>query len=198
MNGTNGDYMRSVYLIPPPEVRLLPMDSEIEFAGKSTKWMQEEFFLKELPGREDNADAYDLEDDKTYYRYMTSGLVAPRRSVVLFQFQAKVIACAEFIRRVKFHTQEMYCTVCESSWYGDDPPTCVRCAQQGKPDSTILQFYGVFIFRVPTICVFTPWDEDYMRRCWPDFGHFSQVKQFLKPPANFDCFIRHCRNVRHA
>ena len=115
-----------------------------------------------------------MEDDETYYRYMKYGLVAPPRSVVLFQFKAQVIASAEFVKRTRFRTPETY-----------------------EIGGTTLTFNGVFIFRVPTICVFDPWDTDDMRRCWPDFPRFNNIKQFLDPNG-FDCFIRHCRNVRHA
>jgi hypothetical protein len=74
-----------------PAVRLLPMsDREEGFRGLSIEQVQAKWFLRKLPaggGR---------------WRYRSSGLNAVPGTVVLFQFQARVIASAVFLRDERF------------------------------------------------------------------------------------------------
>jgi hypothetical protein len=74
-----------------PAVRILPMSDRLEgFRGRSIEDVQRRLFLRELPkcgGR---------------FRYPRAGLNAPAGTVVLFQFKARIIASAVFLRDEKF------------------------------------------------------------------------------------------------
>jgi hypothetical protein len=79
----------------PPEVRLLPMDNqEEEFKNRSLEEVQVVFFLDILPRREG------------CYHYLTKGLEAELGSVVLFQFDKRLIASARFVKRKRFKNPE--------------------------------------------------------------------------------------------
>jgi len=83
-----------------PAIRILPM-SEDEFREpvskrpKTHEEVQSEFFLKELPAREGGR-----------YYFRKSGLKAEQGTVVLFQYDNKIIAKAVFVRQEKFETAE--------------------------------------------------------------------------------------------
>ncbi len=74
-----------------PSVRILPMSDRLKgFRRRSIEDVQRRLFLSDLPacgGR---------------FRYPRSGLHAPAGTIVLFQFQARIIASAIFIRDEKF------------------------------------------------------------------------------------------------
>ena len=74
-----------------PAVRILPMsDRAPGFVGKGIERVQRETFLRDLPacgGR---------------FRYRSSGLGARPGTIVLFQYRARVIAMAAFVRDEKF------------------------------------------------------------------------------------------------
>ena len=73
-----------------PMVRILPMsDQQQGFRDQTIEQIQCRFFLKRFPQR------------KGQYRYYASGLNAERGTVVLFQFKARVIASAVFLRDEK-------------------------------------------------------------------------------------------------
>lgn len=74
-----------------PAIRILPMSDKADgFRGRSIGDVQASLFLRELPkcaGR---------------YRYPSAGLNAEPGTVVLFQFKARIIASAIFLRDEKF------------------------------------------------------------------------------------------------
>jgi len=74
-----------------PAVRIMPMSDRMKgFEGKEIEQVQRELFLRDLPrggGR---------------YRYPSSGLKAVAGTVVLFQYQARVIASAVFVRDERY------------------------------------------------------------------------------------------------
>jgi len=74
-----------------PAVRIWPMSDKLAgFRGRSIEDVQARLFLGDLPkcgGR---------------YRYPSSGLNAPPGTIVLFQFKARIIASAIFLRDEKF------------------------------------------------------------------------------------------------
>jgi hypothetical protein len=74
-----------------PAVRIFPMSAQIEgFRGRSIEDVQTRVFRRDLPrgnGR---------------WRYRATGLNAAPGSVVLFQFHARIIAMAVFLRDEKF------------------------------------------------------------------------------------------------
>jgi hypothetical protein len=75
-------------------VRILPMDKKIEFGGQSIEEVQNSFFLSELPNRENQSGIY-------YFK--TSGLKANLgETLVLFQYDNKIIACATLYDMIKF------------------------------------------------------------------------------------------------
>lgn len=74
-----------------PTVRILPMSDKIEgFRGKSIRQVQMRCFLRDLPAR------------KGRFRYPSAGMNAVPGTVVLFQFQSRIIASAVFQRDEKF------------------------------------------------------------------------------------------------
>ncbi|HEY4330601.1 MAG TPA: hypothetical protein VGN88_12755 [Phycisphaerae bacterium] len=74
-----------------PTVRILPMSDKVRgFSGLSIEEVQRKWFLGRLPaggGR---------------FHYRSAGLNAARGTVVLFQFQARIIASGVFWRDEKF------------------------------------------------------------------------------------------------
>ncbi|MSR57498.1 MAG: hypothetical protein EXS05_07480 [Planctomycetaceae bacterium] len=77
-------------------VRILPMDSETEFDGRSVNEVQQQFFLNDLP----------LPSRTGRYCYRSSGLNAERGTIVLFQYTSKIIACATLDRVERFEVAE--------------------------------------------------------------------------------------------
>lgn len=80
-----------------PAVRILPMSSrEKSFRGRSIEDVQAGFFLQELPfppkcGR---------------FRYPTTGLHAEPGTIVLFQYEAKIVASAVLDRSERYDQPE--------------------------------------------------------------------------------------------
>jgi hypothetical protein len=74
-----------------PAVRILPMSDKLEgFRQRSIADVQQRLFLRDLPrcgGR---------------FRYPRMGLSAASGTIVLFQFKARIIASAVFLRDEKF------------------------------------------------------------------------------------------------
>jgi hypothetical protein len=74
-----------------PSVRILPMSDQADgFRGRSIEQVQAECFLRELPAMNGR------------WRYPRTGLSAEPGTVVLFQYRARVIASAAFLRDEKF------------------------------------------------------------------------------------------------
>jgi hypothetical protein len=74
-----------------PAFRILPMSDKADgFRGKTVEQVQRDCFLRDLPRA------------KGRYRYPSSGLNAAPGTIVLFQFQARIIASALFLRDEKF------------------------------------------------------------------------------------------------
>lgn len=81
-----------------PAVRILPMSGHVEgFRGRTIAQVQTTWFLRRIPaggGR---------------WRYPSTGLAAAPGTVVLFQFQARIIASAVFLQDEKFPTPRARC-----------------------------------------------------------------------------------------
>ena len=74
-----------------PAVRILPMSDKTQgFRGRSIEQVQREVFLRWLPAH------------RGCWRYPRAGLNAEPGTIVLFQFQARIIATAVFLRDEKF------------------------------------------------------------------------------------------------
>jgi hypothetical protein len=74
-----------------PSIRILPMSDKLDgFRGRSIEDVQKDIFLRKLPAR------------KGRFPYRSSGLNAEPGTVVLFQFKARIIASAVFLRDEKF------------------------------------------------------------------------------------------------
>ena len=74
-----------------PAVRILPMSDRIEgFRNRSIADVQAALFFRDLPARGGR------------FRYRSSGLNADPGTIILFQFQARVIASATFLRDERF------------------------------------------------------------------------------------------------
>ena len=74
-----------------PSIRILPMSDRIEgFRGRAIEDVQRNLFLRDLPA------------GKGRFHYRASGLNAPRGTIVLFQFRARIIASATFVRDERF------------------------------------------------------------------------------------------------
>jgi hypothetical protein len=82
----------------PPAVRILPMAKE-EFDKRTAEEVQSQYFLGELPSPD---------RDGRYYHHKR-GLDAEAGTVVLFQYDNRVIASAVFLRRERFqHSADGY------------------------------------------------------------------------------------------
>jgi hypothetical protein len=78
-------------------VRILPMSpKEKSFRGRTLEDVQTRFFLEELP----------LPPRNGRYRYPTAGLNAEPGTVVLFQYEGRIIASAIFERNERFEEPE--------------------------------------------------------------------------------------------
>ena len=126
--------------ILPPAVRILPMDSVEEFHGQTGDHVQKEFFLKELPSREN-----------CRYLYIKRGLTADPGTVVLFQYDNRIIATAVLTGTKLFPTKK------------DD------------------RYDGALFFDPASIRVFEPVTPETIHKIWPEFKGFSYVKWILDP-----------------
>lgn len=74
-----------------PAVRIWPMSDKLEgFRGRSIEDVQSRLFLRDLPAC------------KGRYRYPSAGLNAAPGTIVLFQYRARIIASATFLRDEKY------------------------------------------------------------------------------------------------
>ncbi len=89
-----GASRRDIMVDLTPAIRILPMSTE-EFEGRTAEEVQSQFFLTELPSREGGQ-----------YYYRTAGLVAEISTIVLFQYDKRIIASAVFERRERFAQPE--------------------------------------------------------------------------------------------
>ena len=127
----------------PPAIRILPMDSKATpgFVGASIEDVQRLFFLNALvvqpvPGR---------------FHYCKSGLRAEPGTVVLFQFQGRIIASAILVGIERFETPE--------------------------PGGHV----GAYLFDVESIRVFDPVDAATLGKVWPNVSRLGQAKWDLDP-----------------
>jgi hypothetical protein len=124
-----------------PDVRILPMDSQLEFDGRSIEDVQRSFFLKALQGE-------GRPPGKYWYR--ESGLNAETGTVVLFQYEGKLIASATLIEVERFNAAE-----------GDT-------------------YKGALYFDPQSVRIFDPVGSDVVSAIWPDeFKGFGHVKWSL-------------------
>jgi len=138
-----------------PAVRILPMSDQIEgFRGRTIEQVQQRYFMRGLPTH------------KGKYRYRSAGLNARAGTIVLFQFRARIIASAVFVRDEPFERQT---------------------GGAGRAG-------GVLYFEPASFRTFDPVDADAMRAVWPQFRNFGHVKQFLNP-GRYTAFRRRLRNV---
>lgn len=78
-----------------PSVRVLPMSDKLQgFRGRSIAQVQARIFLRSLPRMNGR------------YRYQSAGLNAEPGTVVLFQFKARIIASAVFLRDERLEKPE--------------------------------------------------------------------------------------------
>ena len=124
----------------PPMVRILPMDFRKEFEGRSVEDVQQNFFLVELPSRKD-----------CKYGYHKSGLKAPSGTIVLFQYDSRLIASARLTGTEKFQEPE-----------------------DGG-------YEGALYFDSKSITIFDPVGPTRVSRIWPEFKGFGRVKWSLSP-----------------
>jgi hypothetical protein len=125
------------------------MDSQLEFDGRSIEEVQRTFFLKELLGPE---------RPPGKYWYREAGLNAESGTIVLFQYEGKLIASATLTEVERFETPE-----------------------KGT-------YRGALFFDVNSIRVFDPIGSEVVAGIWPEFKGFSHVKWALDPTgfAEFD------------
>jgi hypothetical protein len=118
------------------------MDSQLEFGGRSIEEVQRSFFLRELP--------YERRPPGKY-NYREAGLNAESGTVVLFQYEGKIIASATLIEVERFNASE-----------GDT-------------------YKGALYFDPKTIRVFDAVGSEVVGSIWPEFKAFSHVKWSLNP-----------------
>lgn len=74
-----------------PAVRIWPMSDKLEgFRGRGIEDVQRRLFLRDLPRC------------KGRYRYPSAGLNAEPGTIILFQYRARIIASATFLRDEKY------------------------------------------------------------------------------------------------
>ena len=128
-----------------PDVRILPMDSQLEFEGRSIEEVQRSFFLKQLQGE-------GRPPGKYWYR--EAGLNAESGTIVLFQYDGKLIASATLVEVERFE------------------------AAEGET------YKGALYFDPKSVRVFDPVGSDVVSAFWPEFKGFSRVKWSLNPKGN--------------
>ena len=140
-----------------PAIRILPMSDRVAgFRGMSIDQVQASCFLRGLPksgGR---------------YRYRSTGLNAPPGTIVLFQFKAKIVASAVFIRDEKF------------------------ARKKGVPKR---EHAGVLHFEPDSFRTFDPLDTAAMRKIWPALHALGHVKHALNP-MRYSLFNGRLKNVK--
>lgn len=124
-----------------PEIRILPMSKSDEFDNESIEQVQQEYFLNDLVYRQ---------DCKYYYR--KSGIKSRKGSLILFQYDNKIIASAQL------EAVEKYDKV-KSGEYGE--------------------YSGGIGFHKDTIQVIHPIEANELKNIDSHFQKFSQTKQFL-------------------
>jgi hypothetical protein len=143
----------------PPDlpIRILPMSDRIPgFRNRSIPDIQQNCFLRDLPSRGGR------------YRYARTGLSAPPGTLVLFQFQSRIIASAIFLRDEKFPRPRPAKTRAH---------TATRAQVATRPHAGILHFDPA------SFQIFHPLDLPTMRKIWPTFRAFGHVKHRLNPDA---------------
>ena len=147
----------------PPEVRLLPMSSsDPEFKAYTAKELQDRYFLQKLPHK------------KGRYLYASRALRAQEGSLVLFQWEGRLVASALFQQLVEYETPK-------------------KESYDGKTGT----YKGHLQFDYRSIKVFDPVDHAQVKHYWPSFKKFSQPMQYLRPPDRFQEFERNeIKNVR--
>jgi hypothetical protein len=164
----------------PIMVRILPMDKHNEFKEQEIEEVQERFFLKDLPYRKDKYGT-------GKFLYKKSAMNAEPGTIVLFQYDNKIIALAELTLIQKFNKPQI----------GDD-------YDKSLPRE---EYNGAYYFEPTSIVVFDPinskqiqgiWGEGFMNydgRKHKGFEGFNRVKQFLNP-IRFRDFRKLLNNVR--
>jgi hypothetical protein len=126
-----------------------------EFNGCPAEQVQSQFFLTALPFNENGR-----------YLFCKSGLNAEPGTVVLFQYDGKIIASAILDRQERFDEPEQGC------------------------------YHGALFFNIASIRVFDPVRAWVLRQVWPtEFKRFGNVKTQLDP-TRLDAFERHLTNIR--
>jgi len=118
------------------QIRILPMSKKDEFPNKSIEEVQEEFFMDEL-----------IKNDGRY-NYRKTGMDCPAESMILFQFDGVIIACAKLI--------------------SIDPISMVE---------NDIQYNGAYILDKKSIQIFEPITAKEISAISSEFKFFSQAKQ---------------------
>jgi len=140
----------------PPAVRILPMDRRIEWAKYGgAEDIQQKFFLDELRDRPDG-----------HYLFREYGLEAKPGTVVLFQFDGRIIASAAISKKAERFNQ---------------------------PDKD--GYRGALYFDRHSIKVFHPVTAAAVSRIWPDFKGFGRAKWKLDP-NQYPTFERELKSVQ--
>ena len=126
-----------------PEIRILPMNKSEEFDNESIDRVQQEFFEDELSSRHDGK-----------YHYRNSGLRSPKNSLILFQYDNRIVASAQLKDIEKFNV-----------------------SVQGK-------YKGAYYFYKDTIEVFDPITFEGLQSVCPNVKEFKRTKQIIgqQPP----------------
>lgn len=91
----------SILLKNVPEIRILPMSKNTEFYDAQTDIVQNEFFMKDLQFRE-----------SCRYHYKNSGINCEDGTLVLFQYDNKIIASAQVKEIEREQTEEYKGAIC--------------------------------------------------------------------------------------
>lgn len=120
------------------EIRIMPMSKSGEFDNQTITQVQQEYFLKDLFNRQD-----------CEYHFKKAGIKSFNGSLILFQYDNKIIASAQLKNVEKYDKIKNK------------------------------KFSGEITFYKDTIQVFEPIDENELKKIDQNFKKFSNVKQFL-------------------
>jgi hypothetical protein len=159
----------------PSMLRLLPMNKLEEWKDWEISDVQKYFLLEELAITR-----------KGKYHYKSAGMKAEPGTVILFQFNNKVIGMADLIGIKKSDDPEYFDN---ATRFNNDP-----------------DYKGAYYFDPFSIRTFDPVSKEQMIRIWgddfidkggkehPAFERFNQTKQFLDP-EKYPAFCKILRNV---
>jgi hypothetical protein len=174
-----------------PMIRILPMSKEKVFENKTIEVVQNDFFLQDLPYRQEYGCKVGC-----HFWYKNSVMNAVPNTLVLFQYDGKIIALAKLISIPQSFPKPQY-------WLEGVVP---RDWREGDGDD---KYKGTYCFERDSINIFDPpldrndiqsvWSEGFTDRFgkWhPGFEKFGRSPLFLDPDKYQEFYDRFGNRIR--